>query len=59
MNTISLSCFLFVASPFSSSGYPNGMRATTLTCSGILSAFFTSSSLKAAIQQVPKPSLYA
>ena len=39
-----------------SSGYPNGITATTRTGSGIVRIFLTSSSLKAPIQHVPNPS---
>jgi hypothetical protein len=39
-----------------SSGYPNGIIATTRTDSGIVRIFLTSSSLKAPIQHVPNPS---
>jgi hypothetical protein len=39
-----------------SSGYPNGITATTRTDSGIVRIFLTSSSLKAPIQHVPNPS---
>ncbi len=40
-------------------GYPNGVRATTLTPSGTFRIFFTSPSSNAPIQQVPSPSSVA
>ena len=43
----------------SSSGYPNGIKATTRTDFGISRIFLTSSSSKAPIQQVPNPSSQA